>query len=257
MRRTLGFICFILLTISALGQSRIHVDYDKYFTPYRMRLDLVFAGDAAKQEVFLGNISKEVEWSGSKTILADPFEYGEYFLEVIAKNNVVIFSKGFNTLFQEWRTTAEAKEIRKAFNSSYVIPYPQDPVTIRISERRKDTGEFEELASFKVDPNDKLICTKPDNHFKIDTLLYNGECSKKVDLLFVAEGYTKEEMTKFRKDAAKFFLRWSHIRAAKTILTFGQLNLKVRIAAQTFRTLISGKTPQRTPTSTHSEQTDT
>lgn len=204
MRRTLGFICFILLTVPTLGQSRIHVDYDKYFTPYRMRLDLVFAGDAAKQEVFLGNISKEVEWSGSKTILADPFEYGEYFLEVIAKNNVVIFSKGFNTLFQEWRTTAEAKEIRKAFNSSYVIPYPQNPVTIRISERRKDTGEFEELASFKVDPNDKLICTKPDNHFKIDTLLYNGECSKKVDLLFVAEGYTKEEMTKFRKDAAKF-----------------------------------------------------
>lgn len=204
MKRIIGFISLILLAVSAYGQSRIHVDYDTYFTPYRMRLDLVFAGDATNQEVFLGNVSKEVEWSGSKTILADPFEYGDYFLEVIAKNDVVIFSKGFNTLFQEWRTTAEAKETKKAFNSSYVIPYPQDPVTIRISERRRDTGKFEELASFKVDPNDKLICTKPENRFKVDTLLYNGDCDKKVDLLFVAEGYTKEEMDKFRKDAAKF-----------------------------------------------------
>ncbi len=204
MKKTAGFLTFILCAASLFGQSRIHVDYDKYFTPYRMRLDFVFAGDAARQDVFLDNISKEVEWNGSKTILADPFEYGEYFLEVISKNNVVIFSKGFNTLFQEWRTTAEAKETKKAFNSSYVIPYPQDPVTIRISERKKETGKFEELATFKIDPNDKLICTLPDNNFKVDTLLYNGDCSKKVDLLFVAEGYTEGEMDKFRKDAAKF-----------------------------------------------------
>ena len=204
MKKAAGFLTFILCAVSLLGQSRVHVDYDKYFTPYRMRLDFVFAGDAAKQDLFLGNISKEVEWNGSKTILADPFEYGEYFLEVISKNNVVIFSKGFNTLFQEWRTTAEAKETKKAFNSSYVIPYPQDPVTIRISERNKETGKFEELATFKVDPDDKLICTSPDNNFKVDTLLYNGDCSKKVDLLFVAEGYTEGEMDKFRKDAAKF-----------------------------------------------------
>ncbi|MBQ1929414.1 MAG: peptidase M64, partial [Bacteroidales bacterium] len=33
--------------------------------------------------------------------------------------------------------------------------------------------------------------------------MHNGDCKDKVDLLFIAEGYTKEQMDKFRADAQR------------------------------------------------------
>jgi IgA Peptidase M64. len=179
--------------------------------PERLRIDLIFAGNSKSQNVYLDNLKKESQWSGSKTNLVDTFNYGEYLLEIkeliksgnedIAGNT--IYSKGFNTLFQEWRTTAEASELSKAFNSSYLIPYPKSPILLIIHERVKETGKFKPLFQAKIDPTDKLISREIENQYKLDTLLFNGPIENKVDILFVADGYTASEMEKFRSDAQK------------------------------------------------------
>jgi|SRR5574344_57224 hypothetical protein len=210
-------ILFVAFSAAATAQSKKAISqpsYDKYFTPERMRIDLVFAGDAKSQHIYLDGLKKESTWSGSKVNLIDPFQYGEYYLEVremvpAAKGDTVlvagniIYSKGFNTLFQEWRTTVEAKELQRAFNSAYWIPYPKHPVQISVSERVKATGKFNRIFSMRADPKDKLINCEKENHFKVDTILYNGNISNKMDLLFVAEGYTAEQMDKFKADVQK------------------------------------------------------
>ena len=189
-----------LLSLSAQPQPI----YEQYFTNERLRLDITFAGDVNSQSIFLENLHKEKLWSGSKTTLIDHFNYGEYYYKVFGKIGELILSKGFCNLFQEWRTTAEAKKVRRSFASSYWIPFPKEPVKVVFYERVKATGEFRELDGFIVDPQDKLISSELENDFKINKVVYNGDPATKVDLLFIAEGYTQEQMDKFRADAERF-----------------------------------------------------
>ncbi len=191
-------LLFIALFLGA--QSK----YETHFTPDRLRVDLVFAGNAKVQNIYLEALTKEGAWAGSKNNLVDQFNYGEYFLEVKSKQGEVIYSKGFNTLFQEWRTIAEAKTISKAFSSSYVIPFPKEKVELCIYERVKATGKFNQIFSGEIDPDNKLISLEKENNFKVSPIINNGASEKKVDIAFIAEGYTADEMDKFRKDAAKF-----------------------------------------------------
>jgi hypothetical protein len=194
----------LVVLMSALFCGANAQDYDKYFTAQRLRIDVVFAGDASSQSVYLNSLHKEQLWSGSRVNLKDPFYYGEYHYRVMTKSGEEIFSKGFNSLFQEWRTTSEAKESRKAFECSYWIPFPKESVVVVFYERDKQSGEFREMGRFPVDPADKLINQEIQNSYKIDTILYNGASSNKVDLVFIAEGYTAQQMDKFCMDAERF-----------------------------------------------------
>lgn len=205
MRKIITLILgLLLITSTSYAQPKKDVVvYDNYFTNERLRIDLIFAGNKESQKVFLKELHKEFEWSGSKKNLLDYFHYGEYYYEVYSGEKL-IFSKGFNSLFQEWRTTAEAKKMEKAFSSSIWMPYPKDTVELKIYERLKSTGKFEVLSTMIIDPSNKLISKDKKNNFKVVSILNSGDSEKKVDLLFVAEGYTEDEMGKFRKDSEKF-----------------------------------------------------
>lgn len=183
--------------------SVIQPDYNTYFTPDRLRVDLVFGGNSTQQNVYLASLAYEPRWSGSKTNLVDTFNYGEYYMKVKSKDGKTIYSRGFNTLFQEWRCTAQALTNTQSYCSSYVIPYPKDTVQLSIHERVKETGKYNELFNTTINPDDKLISREKCNTFKVDSLIYNGDVKNKVDLLFIAEGYTKEQMPKFRADAKR------------------------------------------------------
>ncbi len=191
-----------LLLITNLLRSQA-IDFDTHFTGERLRIDLVFAGDAEKQDIYLEGLTLEPHWSGTRSKLADPFNYGEFRIEV-KENNKIIYSAGFNNLFQEWRTTSEAKENKMAFTGSCRIPFPKKGVDLIFYERVKASGKFSQLAKFSIDPADKLIKREIEHNFKTDTIHYSGDPSKKVDLLFIAEGYTQEDMGKFRQDAKRF-----------------------------------------------------
>lgn len=198
-------VCALLLSAVLPATAQPQPEYDQYFTPDRLRIDLVFAGDAQSQHVYLDGLKYESGWSGSKKNLIDPFGYGDYFLEIQTPDGEkTLYSKGFNTLFQEWRSTEEAKTTPRAFNSAYRVPFPKNKVRLVISERVKETGRFRELYSIEIDPADKLINREKENEYAVTKILYNGDPENKVDLLFVAEGYTAQEMEKFRADAGKF-----------------------------------------------------
>ncbi len=185
--------------------SAKHFFYERDFTEKQLRIDLTFSGNSEQQSVQLASLKQEAQWSGSKSNLIDPFNYGEYRIEVIdSTRNEVLFSKGFNSLFQEWRTTDEAKELSRAFNSSCRIPYPKKSVKIIISERVRENGEFAKLGEFYVNPYDKSINKERENNYAVTAILENGNPENKVDLVFVAEGYSAEDMDKFRADAKRF-----------------------------------------------------
>jgi len=203
MRRTLIIISLFLF--SFVKYSNAQVLFEDYFTPERLRIDLVFAGNNEYQKIFLEELHAEKEWAGSKKNLIDTFGYGENLIEVYSyEGNNLIYSKGFCSLFEEWRDTPESKEVEMAFTNSLWIPFPKEKVKVVISERNFEDEKFAKIFSFNVDPDDKSIKRDIENDFTVTSILNNGASENKVDIVFVAEGYTRDEMAKFRSDAARF-----------------------------------------------------
>jgi len=143
-------------------------------------------------------------WVGSPASLIDDTGYGDYGFEVYSKGGRKIFSRGFNSLFQEWTTTAEAKAVSKAYSQCLWMPFPKDSVQVVVYEQNRHSGAHEEFFSFWVDPSDKLISRERENDFKVTLLQDSGDPLHKMDLLFAAEGYTADRMDKLRSDALEF-----------------------------------------------------
>jgi hypothetical protein len=202
MKRFLNItaLMLVLFTTSCSAQGK----YSDYFTPDRLRIDLMFAGNSQTQSVYLDGLHFEKDWSGTREHLLPDFDYGEYAIDVYTTDGKKIFSQGFCSLFAEWRTTPEAFKVDKAFSNSLRIPYPKNKVRIVISERIKKSGEMSQLFSCEIDPEDLSINRDKENDFEVVKVLYNGPSENKVDLVFVAEGYTAEEMEKYRLDVEKF-----------------------------------------------------
>lgn len=177
-------------------------DYDTYFTGERLRLDLVLSGDANSQSVSLMELHREDFWSGSRNSLVDHFGYGQYFLEAFSGSNL-IFSRGFCSLFEEWRTTEQAGRVRMAATQCLWMPFPKDSIHIVLYERIRETGRFSALAEFDVDPADTHITAGRENDFHLTALQYKGDPSAKVDLVFAGEGYMATEMAKLREDSRR------------------------------------------------------
>ena len=200
MRNILFFCVFMLGASSIAAQNPV---YDQVFTPERLRIDLIFSGNAQSQQLHLKELLKEPLWGGSKTQLIDELEYGQYFVKVFTKDQQLIYSRGFNTLFEEWRTTAEAKTHNKAFSGTFWMPFPKNPVDVVFYERSYASGAFEEWQRISIDPSNKLI-RQETPLLPAEALIMTGDPAVKVDLVFVAEGYTAAEMDKFRADAKRF-----------------------------------------------------
>ena len=178
------------------------VDYDAYFTSERLRLDFVLAGNNQEQYAFLSELHRENEWAGSPNALIDKFGYGQYFMEAFSGDEL-IYSKGFSTIFEEWRTTPEAKKTPMAANQTMWMPFPKEPVRIVLYQRFRNTGLFEKFFECEVDPSDTHIIPGPDNDFAVTPLMVNGDHKHKVDLVFAGEAYTREQLPKLREDATR------------------------------------------------------
>lgn len=177
-------------------------DFGKYFTGERMRVDVVFSGNAESQSVSLDAVYREGPWSGSPKSIIDPFGYGDYLMEVFS-GSTLIYSKGFNTLFEEWRTTEQAAEQTMSAGQALWLPFPRQEVELKLWERIRTTGEKRPLFSCKIDPNDRHIVSGPQNAYNVTPYQENGPVTEKVDIAIVAEGYSEASMAKFREDAAR------------------------------------------------------
>jgi hypothetical protein len=191
-------ICSLLLTAAA-GQST----FDKYFTEKVLRFDYMLAGNSTKTAVYPVGMKEEPFFGGSRTQLIDPFNYGNLKYEVFnSSDNALIYSRGFCTLYQEWQTTAEAKLMERSFYEVATMPFPKNKIRFVLSMRQKD-GSFSKLYETEIDPADYFIRKEKPVNVQVTKISYAGDPATNVDLVFIAEGYTADEMTKFRNDVKK------------------------------------------------------
>ncbi|MFC1550373.1 M64 family metallopeptidase [Candidatus Neomarinimicrobiota bacterium] len=189
----------LILTIS-FGQ-----DFNSWFTGQTLRLDYYHNGTAEEEHISLDQIRLEGTWPGNPSSLLDETNYGKYVFEVMdQETGTMIYSQSFASIFGEWQTIKEAANgIRRTFHESQRFPEPRKPVTV-VLKKNNNSGQFDFLFSLDVDPQSRFVNrSQIIKQHKIWKLVNSGESGKKVDLLFLGDGYKKHEQAKFRRDALR------------------------------------------------------
>ena len=189
-------ILLLILPFLSISQN----DYSKYFKNQSLRFDFLLGGNKTEVEVYPVQMKKESFWGGSKKNLIDSFNYGSYRFRVFdSKSDSLLFSKGFNTLFQEWQTTAEAKSTNRTFYQAAIFPFPKRNVKLLIDARQRN-GKFETIYSTEINPDDYFILDEKPLQYETQQVLKNGKPEVKIDIVVLAEGYTENEKQKFYDD---------------------------------------------------------
>jgi len=204
MKRTSFILAGLLFALSLPLLAQ--VDYDEYFLDKAMRVDLYLVGNAREELVTVDHIYQEGRWPETRTRLVEPFENGRYGVKVYdVASNRLIYSRGFDTMFGEYRTTTPALNgSKRVFNRSVRIPYPRRPVLLVI-EARDRNNILHPLFTETVDPSDYHIIKETNaGGATIYEALKSGPPQRSVDVVFVAEGYTAEDKDKFTADVNRF-----------------------------------------------------
>lgn len=191
----------LLLSFPILAQSP---DFDAHFRDKTMRVDVFHTGGMGAEIVALDRVVSDGPWPGTTTKLIDTTNLGKFLVEVIdPSTNLVIYSRGFATIFGEWETTGESKETHRTFHESLRFPWPKHPVQV-VLKKREGAGGFHEIWSTTIDPDSRFVNPADiEPAGEVWTLFENGPAHEKVDLLLIGEGYTPAEKKKFHRDAKR------------------------------------------------------
>ncbi|NHZ95691.1 peptidase M64 [Massilia sp. CCM 8734] len=191
MRRAVG-----LLALAGAAQAQ---------PPATVRVDYQHSGNALLEQYALERVLIEpLPWPGDLSQNLDTSNRGQNMVEVVdAKTGDLLYSRGFSTIFGEWRTTEEANRISRGFQESVRFPAFGKPVKVRVL-KRDERNQFSVVWSVEVDPDAPDVVRKqaqaPARPIPIRV---NGPSPAKVDLLVMGDGYSAGEMKKFEADARR------------------------------------------------------
>jgi hypothetical protein len=199
----LMIVAAVLAARGPLGaQSPSPVAFNDFFVDKALRFNLYQAGDAKEEDVVLDRIYEEPVWPESRTHLIEPFNYGRYVVKLYdVASNRLIYTRGFDTTFAEYKTTTPALDgVKRVFQRSLRVPEPQRTFLF-VVEARDKYHLLHPLFKITVDPSDYHIIREPS---AAGGIVYeaqkNGDPHEKVDLTFIAEGYTAADLGKFKAD---------------------------------------------------------
>jgi hypothetical protein len=96
----------------------------------------------------------------------------------------------------------EAKETRRCCVETVVFPFPKNDVIVELTVRNKK-GVFEKAFEYKVDVKQPIKKERRLEYPSFD-VVYSGNPATKLDIVLLPDGYTADEMGKFRKDCEDF-----------------------------------------------------
>lgn len=199
MRKAVSFILFFLVqTAILMAQSS---SFNTHFLDRTLRLDYTFSGTNSETAIYLDGIQQSPGWFGRRVNLDTLLLRGNGQITVTdAANGDTLYRHSFSTLFQEWQTYEEATKLRRSFENTFLIPFPQNPVDVTVTLLDTHNKERSRL-THRVDPSDILIRRIGEQEVTPwEYLRRAGDSHDCIDIAFVAEGYTEEEMGTFRED---------------------------------------------------------
>lgn len=197
------YITILLLCCLNLYQPLQAQVFDDFFVDKSMRFDYFRCGNSESESIYFDKIKEEPYWGGSKTNLIDKFDYGNHRFRIIdAESGILIYSRGYCSLFKEWQTTEEAQNTSKCYAEGVHFPYPQKTVKIALDSRDKN-GEWVQQFEYTIQPDSYTIQKFTPVGEPFDVIV-NGDSHHSVDIALIAEGYTASERKEFEA-ACQYF----------------------------------------------------
>jgi len=214
---------FILISNSVFAQN----NFNDYFLSKTLRFDYTRAGNTDTSFVYFEQIKEEPFWGGSKVNLIDKFNFGDYRLMLYDSTGTkLIYSRGYSSLFREWIDTEEAKKVSRSYYESVVMPYPKAKVVLKL-QNRDSKNIFHTVFEYKVDPNNYFIVKDKTEKYTSEKIHGYGNPETSMDIVVLPEGYTEQEMPKFKKDVKRFigyFFKVTPFKESKDKVNFWMVN---------------------------------
>ena len=193
-----------LANIMAHAQGADDGPFREFFVDKTMRVDYFHSGGLGTEMIALDRVVSDGRWAGSRTRLVDGLNLGKYLFEVVdRRTNHVLYSRGFASIYGEWETTSQSRQVFRTFHESLRFPWPKQPVQVVLNVRDRENS-FREIWSTVIEPTSRFV--NPADRVPMGDvwpIVKNGPPASKVDLLVIGEGYTKDQMPKFHADAAR------------------------------------------------------
>ena len=180
--------------------------------PATMRVDFFHSGNHSLELFSLDQVVIEpLPWTGNMAQPLDRTLRGKYLFEIIG-NGEIVWSRSFSSIYGEWETTSEAKQINRSFHESLRFPAQQKTFEVVLKKRGAD-NRFEEIWRIELDPSDSLVHRESARHADRVILIHEGgDPATTVDLLLLGDGYTAREHDAFiakAREMAHVFLTTS------------------------------------------------
>lgn len=192
---------FLGLAVCSSGYCQ---SFEEFFADKTLRADYLFTGNKKNQSVVLDELKSMEGWAGRRSNLDKLPLSGNGQLTMVDKaTGVVIYRTSFSSLFQEWLGENEAETLSKGYENTFLMPFPKKEtlVTVELFNARHEVS-----ASFThtVRPDDILIKKIGQNNVtEHKYLLKSGSPENCIDVVIMAEGYSRGDMQTFYSDAQK------------------------------------------------------
>jgi hypothetical protein len=203
--RKLAVPLIFLLPAPATPQGQIV--FNSYFKDSTLRFDYFHTGDAESELITPDQIYLQIPWAGNPQNCIQPFDLGMYKASLYdSATNQPIYSKEYNSIFAEYKTTGPAiKGIQQTYHESVLTPYPRRTALLVI-EKRDRYNKLTEVYSTYINPEKKHLFREnlSTNDCTVIPIVNYGNPHTCVDLVILAEGYRAAELDSFKKDLSYF-----------------------------------------------------
>lgn len=199
----------LLFALAATGAvTAQNVKFKNYFTDATLRIDYLRVGNRQHDSICMRSVECIPTWAGSLTQLLDPFDNGNYRIVVLdPATGRELYSRGYNTLFQEYRDTPQGADSIASFQEVVRLPWPKKPVDICFQQRGTDQKMYTQLR-YRFDPDSAQAQLVRQSKLReaVDPikLQYKGNPHKKIDVVIVPEGYGPADSLKMVRDLHSF-----------------------------------------------------
>lgn len=192
---------FLGLAVCSSGYCQ---SFEEFFADKTLRADYLFTGNKKNQSVVLDELKSMEGWAGRRSNLDKLPLSGNGQLTMVDKaTGVVIYRTSFSSLFQEWLGENEAETLSKGYENTFLMPFPKNETLVTVelfNERHEVSASF----THTVRPDDILIKKIGQNNVtEHKYLLKSGSPENCIDVVIMAEGYSRGDMQTFYRDAQK------------------------------------------------------